>query len=96
VVITPWTPIEGCPPELAEHHDAGRDERFRQLVADAVADVLPPEMIFHLLALDADIYAAPSAFWVRLKEEPNDWHFVPEVSERLRLLPWREQDEATH
>jgi hypothetical protein len=93
VVITPWTPIEGCPPELAEHHDAGRDERFRQYVTDVLAEVMPTSMLQMLLELDADIVAKPGAFLVGFKEEPGHWHFVPEISERLRLLPWREQDE---
>jgi hypothetical protein len=93
VVLTPWTPIDGCPPELAALHDAERDELFRRMVTEVLAEVMPVPLLQQLLELDVDIVAKPGAFFVAFRQEPNQWHLVPEISERLRLLPWREQDE---
>lgn len=88
--FTEWnTPLHGAEPD-PERHAA-----YEALARD-VANSAMPWLLPLLAECGAKVLAGPWIFSFALSSRPGVWLDVPEIADRLQLLPWAEATEVAH
>lgn len=76
-------------------NDIERHELFAKY-ARGVADQHMPWLFYLLDSCNASVLASPGTFCFSTYNNPTVWLDVPEMIERLRLVPWVIEDETPH
>jgi hypothetical protein len=94
-LITPWMVSQDEQCEAASLGDPIKHELMRAHVMQVIHEC-PAWFGALLKAADAQVLAMQSAFFIALPADRSDWIEIPELSARLRLLPWVDDDETAH
>lgn len=75
-------------------NDVERHELFSKYARDVATEQMP--WLFPLLdACNARVLAAPGLFCFTTPAHPGLWFDVPEMIQRLQLLPWATDDDLS-
>ena len=96
-ILTPWTLGAGDDPceqfQLTPEQALMRDSLYRQMVWSILVEH-DYDMVCSLLSAGAKVFAMPGAFIVG--HPSMEFTFVPEIANKLTLLPWKEAHETAH